>query len=73
MLNAHKSSFTSLSVTVTQPPSLKNGSKRYTADQLSEQLSGIQVRDAGVSEQSDADIVVVVGSDFKGLATDLQH
>jgi LCP family protein required for cell wall assembly len=52
---------------------VKNGGKRYTADQLSQQLSGIPVRDAGSSELSDADIVVVVGSDFKGLATDLQR
>ncbi|HEX6062295.1 MAG TPA: LCP family protein, partial [Candidatus Limnocylindria bacterium] len=52
---------------------VKNANKRYTADQLSQQLSGIPVRDAGSAEQSDADIVVVVGSDFKGLATDLQR
>lgn len=52
---------------------VKNGAKRYTAEQLSQQLSGIPVRDPGSSEQSDADIVVVVGSDFKGLATDLQR
>jgi hypothetical protein len=52
---------------------VKNGNKRYTADQLSQQLSGIPVRDAGSSEQTDADIVVVVGSDFRGLATDLQR
>jgi len=52
---------------------VRNSSKRYTADQLSKQLSGIPVRDAGSSEQSDADIVVVVGTDFKGLATDLQR
>ncbi|HEV2011638.1 MAG TPA: LCP family protein [Candidatus Limnocylindria bacterium] len=52
---------------------VKNGAKRYTADQLSQQLSGIPVRDAGSSEQTDADIVVVVGTDFKGLATDLQR
>jgi LCP family protein required for cell wall assembly len=52
---------------------VKNGSKRYTAEQLSQQLSGIPVRDASSSEQSSADIVVVVGSDFKGLATDLQR
>jgi LCP family protein required for cell wall assembly len=51
---------------------LKNTAKRYTADQLSKQLSGMPVREAG-SEQTDADIVVVVGSDFKGLATDLQR
>jgi LCP family protein required for cell wall assembly len=52
---------------------VKNGGKRYTADQLSRQLSGIPVRDAGSSELSDADIVVIVGTDFKGLATDLQR
>jgi LCP family protein required for cell wall assembly len=52
---------------------VKNGSKRYTADQLSDQLSGIPVRDASSSEQTSADIVVVVGTDFKGLATDLQR
>jgi LCP family protein required for cell wall assembly len=51
---------------------VKNGAKRYTADELSKQLSGIPVREAG-GEQTDADIVVVVGSDFKGLATDLQR
>jgi LCP family protein required for cell wall assembly len=52
---------------------VKNGGKRYTADQLSQQLSGIPVRDASSSDQTDADIVVVVGADFKGLATDLQR
>jgi LCP family protein required for cell wall assembly len=52
---------------------VKNGGKRYTAEQLSQQLSGIPVRDASSSEQTDADIVVVVGADFKGLATDLQR
>ncbi|MHB8630346.1 MAG: LCP family glycopolymer transferase, partial [Candidatus Limnocylindria bacterium] len=44
---------------------LRNASERYTAEQLSQQLSGIPVRDAGSSEQGAADIVVVVGSDFK--------
>jgi LCP family protein required for cell wall assembly len=52
---------------------VKNGGTRYTADQLSRQLSGIPVRDASASDQTDADIVVVVGTDFKGLATDLQR
>ena len=52
---------------------VRNSAKRYTADQLSRQLSGIPVRDAGSGEQTDADIVVVVGTDFKGLATDLQR
>ena len=52
---------------------VRNSAKRYTADRLSEQLSGIPVRDATSAEPSDADIVVVVGTDFKGLATDLQR
>ena len=52
---------------------VKNSAKRHTADQLSAQLSGLPVRDATSSEQSDADIVVIVGTDFKGLATDLQR
>jgi len=52
---------------------VKNAAKRYTAEQLSLQLSGIPIREAGSSEQSDADIVLVVGTDFKGLATDLQR
>ena len=52
---------------------VKNSAKRYTADQLSAQLSGLPVRDATSAEQTDADIVVVVGTDFKGLATDLQR
>lgn len=46
---------------------------RYTADQLSQQLNGIPVRDAGPSDTADADIVVIVGTDFKGLATDLKR
>lgn len=50
---------------------LRNGAKRYTAEQLSSQLNGIPVRDAPPGEAADADIVVVIGSDFKGLATDL--
>ena len=52
---------------------IRNGAKRYTADQLSKQLNGIPVRDAGSSDTADADIVLVVGTDFKGLATDLQR
>lgn len=52
---------------------VKNPEKRYTAQQLSDQLSGIPIRDASSSELSDADIVVIVGTDFKGLATDLQR
>ncbi len=52
---------------------VRNVSKRYTADQLSKQLNGIPVRDGGPADTADADIVLVVGTDFKGLATDLQH
>jgi hypothetical protein len=52
---------------------VRNSGKRYTADQLSKQLNGIPVRDAGSSDRTDADIVLVVGTDFKGLATDLQR
>ena len=52
---------------------IRNGAKRYTADQLSKQLNGIPVRDAGSSDAADTDIVLVVGTDFKGLATDLQR
>jgi len=52
---------------------VRNGTKRYTADQLSKQLNGIPIRDAGSSDATDADIVLVVGTDFRGLATDLQH
>ena len=52
---------------------IRNAAKRYTADQLSKQLNGIPVRDAAASDIADADIVLVVGTDFKGLATDLQR
>ena len=52
---------------------VRNGTKRYTADQLSKQLNGIPVRDVGAADATDADIVLVVGTDFKGLATDLQR
>ena len=63
----------SAAVTARSEILVRNGSKRYTADQLSKQLSGIPVRDASSTDQTDADIVVVVGADFKGLATDLQR
>ena len=48
-----------------------NSSKRYTANALALQLGGLPVDTLPASEQSSADIVVRVGSDFKGLATDL--
>ena len=50
---------------------VRNGSKRYTANALALQLGGLPVDALPTSEQSSADIVVRVGSDFKGLATDL--
>lgn len=51
---------------------VRNPGKRYSADLLSKQLNGIPVRDAG-SDTADADIVLVISTDFKGLATDLQR
>jgi LCP family protein required for cell wall assembly len=50
---------------------VRNGAKRYTANALALQLGGLPVDTLPASEQSSADIVVRVGSDFKGLATDL--
>ena len=50
---------------------LRNSEKRYTAQLLAKQL-GLQVVAADASERSDADIVVRVGTDFRGLASDLQ-
>jgi LCP family protein required for cell wall assembly len=50
---------------------VRNGAKRYTANALALQLGGLPVDTLPASEQSSADIVVRVGSDFRGLATDL--
>jgi len=50
---------------------VRNSSKRYTANALALQLGGLPVDTLPSSEQSSADIVVRVGSDFRGLATDL--
>ena len=50
---------------------VRNNAKRYTANALAAQLGGLPVDTLPASEQSSADIVVRVGSDFKGLATDL--
>lgn len=50
---------------------VRNGAKRYTAEQLRSQLGGLPIQDAPVGETGDADIIVLVGSDFRGLATDL--
>ena len=50
---------------------VRNGDKRYTANALAQQLGGLPVDTLPSSEQTAADIVVRVGSDFRGLATDL--
>ena len=50
---------------------VRNSSKRYTANALALQLGGLPVDTLPTSEQTSADIVVRVGSDFRGLATDL--
>lgn len=48
---------------------LRNGAKRATADALAKQL-GLPVTSDGAGD-ADADIVVLLGSDFRGLASDL--
>jgi polyisoprenyl-teichoic acid--peptidoglycan teichoic acid transferase len=50
---------------------VRNGAKRYTANALAQQLGGLPVDSLPNSEQTAADIVVRVGTDFRGLATDL--
>jgi LCP family protein required for cell wall assembly len=50
---------------------VRNSSKRYTATALAQQLGGLPVDTLPSSETTGADIVVRVGSDFRGLATDL--
>jgi LCP family protein required for cell wall assembly len=50
---------------------VRNNAKRYTANALALQLGGLPVDTLPANEQSSADIVVRVGTDFKGLATDL--
>jgi len=50
---------------------VRNSSKRYTANALALQLGGLPVDTLPASEQTSADIVVRVGTDFRGLATDL--
>jgi hypothetical protein len=50
---------------------VRNNSKRYTANALALQLGGLPVDTLPTGEQSSADIVVRVGTDFRGLATDL--
>ena len=50
---------------------VRNGAKRYTANALAMQLGGLPVDTLSASETTAADIVVRVGTDFRGLATDL--
>jgi LCP family protein required for cell wall assembly len=50
---------------------VRNASKRYTANALALQLGGLPVDALPSSETTSADIVVRVGTDFRGLATDL--
>jgi polyisoprenyl-teichoic acid--peptidoglycan teichoic acid transferase len=50
---------------------VRNNSKRYTANALALQLGGLPVDTLPSGEQTSADIVVRVGTDFRGLATDL--
>lgn len=50
---------------------LRNPAKRYTAEQLRTQLGGVAVQGVPVGETSDADILILIGSDFRGLASDL--
>jgi LCP family protein required for cell wall assembly len=50
---------------------VKNSAKRYTATALALQLGGLPVDTLPASETTGADIVVRVGTDFRGLATDL--
>jgi len=50
---------------------VRNGAKRYTANALAAQLGGLPVDALPSSESTGADIVVRVGTDFRGLATDL--
>jgi LCP family protein required for cell wall assembly len=49
---------------------VRTGAKRYTANELARQLGGLPVDALPVGEQTSADILVRVGTDFRGLATD---
>jgi LCP family protein required for cell wall assembly len=50
---------------------VRNGAKRYTANALAQQLGGLPVDTLPSGEPTAADIVLRVGTDFRGLATDL--
>lgn len=51
---------------------LRNTSKRYTADQLSRALGNIPIETASGGGSS-PDIIVRIGADFRGFATDLSR
>jgi LCP family protein required for cell wall assembly len=50
---------------------VRNSAKRYTAAALASQLGGLPVDALPSGEQTSADIVLRVGMDFRGLATEL--
>ncbi len=50
---------------------LRNGAKRYTADALATQLGGVPVQELPSTDGSTAEVVVRIGTDFRGLATDI--
>ncbi len=52
---------------------VRNGAKRYTANELARQLGNLPVEGLPSGEQTQADIVLRVGTDFRGLATDLSR
>ncbi len=49
---------------------LRNAAKRYTADALAAQLGGVPVQDLPPGDATAADVVLRLGTDFRGLATD---
>ena len=49
---------------------VRTGAKRYTANEIARELGGLPVDQLPVGEQTSADILVRVGTDFRGLATD---
>ena len=49
---------------------VRNTAKRYTADQLRQALGGIPMETIGDGQGGGPDIVVRIGSDFRGFATD---
>ncbi len=49
---------------------VRNAAKRYTADALAAQLGGVPVQDLPPGDATSADVVLRLGTDFRGLATD---